>query len=399
MRWSTMAIIAALYAAQFVPLMFVFLGVPIILRVEGHSAATIGLMQLALMPYLFKFLWSPLIDKYKLGRNRYKSWIWVLSILHVASLLALAMTDPTGNITLLFAALFMVTLSVSTQDVAVDALVISLIRPDERPIGATLQNIGGYTGAVIGGFGFLYLYNYLGWSVAILLQSILFLLPLFSLRFVQEPERAPDAPRGTFKEALRFFAQPRIGPWLGVLASMRLPLVLTILPMRLMMVDQGMSTEEIALWFGLFALSAAGGASAVFGPLLRKLPRLTALYLAGILNIPALLVITYFVASFPDAIRYVVILTWVVMPIVDIVIYTGAMDRTRPGLAGFDFSMQIAIYAAAGMFAEPIIGVVIDNYGYLHAFLTTIPTALIPLAILWFFVARKDASDKQSEAN
>ena len=388
MRWRILSVIGALYAAQFIPLMFAFMALPIILRAEGHSAATIGMVQFAMAPYLIKFLWAPLIDRFALGRDRYKSWIWALSALHVVSIAALAATDPAGDAMLIFMVLFIATLSVSTQDVAVDALVISLLRPEERAMGATLQNFGGYIGAIIGGFGFLYLYGKIGWSVALILQGAIFVLPLAALRFVVEPERRPINARISLKSALRFFVLPGMRSWLGVVATMRLPMMITMLPMRLMMVDQGMSTEEIALWFGLFAMSAGGGSTAIFGPMLRHLPRVFALYLVGLLNIPVLITVAYIAAQFPDGIRYAVVLAWAAIALTDIVIYRGAMDKVRPESPGFDFSAQVTVYAVLGMFADPVIGFVMDTYGYLPSFIAAIPAAFIPLAILWAFVPK-----------
>ncbi|MEO0370587.1 MAG: MFS transporter [Pseudomonadota bacterium] len=398
MRWRILGIIGALYTAQFIPLMFAFMAVPIILRMEGHSATTIGLVQLGLLPYLFKFLWAPLIDKYKLGRDRYKSWIWILSALHLVSLGALAAANPSGDVMVLFVAYVLATLSVSTQDVAVDALVISILRPEERSMGATLQNFGAFIGAIIGGFGFLYLYSQIGWTVAILLQGAIFMMPLVALKFIAEPERKADALPVTLKTAFGFFTQPGIGPWLGFVATIRLPLMMVMLPMRLMMVDQGMSTEEIAVWFGLFAMSAGAGSTVIFGPLLRHLSRSTALYLVALLNIPVLIAVTYIAASFPDAIRYAIVLTWAVIPIADIVICTGAMEKSRDGVAGFDFSAQVAVYSFAGMFADPIIGLVIDGYGFMPAYFASIPAALIPLGILWMVLARPGKSPLTSKA-
>ena len=153
MRWRILTVVGLLYSAQFIPLFFAVMALPIILRQEGHSATVIGLVQLAALPYVVKFLWAPLIDRFKLARDRYKSWIVGLSALHVLALVFLALTDPGGNLTLLVIALFVATLSVSTQDVAVDALAISLMRPSERTMGATFQNGGAYVGAIIGGFG------------------------------------------------------------------------------------------------------------------------------------------------------------------------------------------------------------------------------------------------------
>jgi len=392
MRWRVLSVIGALYAAQFIPMFFAVIGLPIILRTEGHSATTIGLVQIAAIPYVFKFLWAPLIDRYKIGQDRYKSWIKVLSVLHVLSIIALAFTDPGGNLIPLFIVLFIATLSVSTQDVAVDALAISLLRPSERNMGSTFQNLGAYAGAIIGGFGFLFIYGKIGWTAALLIQSVIFVLPLFSLYFVKEPVRLRGAPKVTFRNAWEFFTQKRIGRWLAILGTMRLPLILTMVPMRLMMVDQGMSTKEIALWFGLFAMSAGGGATAIFGPLLRNLPRVKALYLVGLINIPVLFGVTYIADVFPDQIRYAIIIIWAAIATTDIVMFRGAMDKVRPEIPGFDFSVQIAIYMLLPAFMDPVVGYVIDTSGYLPAFLIAIPLSVVPLAILYFAVARLSKS-------
>lgn len=208
MRWRILSVIAALYTAQFIPFFFVVMALPIILRTEGHSATTIGLVQLAAVPYVFKFLWAPLIDRFKLGRDRYKSWIVALSVIHVVSIIALAFTNPGGTLVLLFITVFVAALAISTQDVAVDALTVSLLRPSERSMGATCQNFGAYVGAIIGGFVFLYLYGKIGWTVALLSQAALFTVPLLSLLLVDEPVRLRGAPKASYRNALRFFSQP-----------------------------------------------------------------------------------------------------------------------------------------------------------------------------------------------
>ncbi|MEL7311655.1 MAG: MFS transporter [Pseudomonadota bacterium] len=388
MRWKVLTVVGLLYTAQFIPLFFSIMALPIILRMAGHTATLIGLVQLAALPYIFKFLWAPWIDRYRLGKDRYKSWIVVLSVLHVVSVVGLALTDPGGNLVALFIMLSLAILAVSTQDVAVDALAISLLRPSERTLGSTFQNAGAYAGAIVGGFGFLYIYDELGWTAALIIQAVLFALPLLALALVDEPARLRGAPTVNFRNAFQFFKQERIGRWLGVLGTIRIPILMTMLPMRLMMVDQGMTTEEIAIWFGLFAMCAAGGATVIFGPLLRKLPRVQAIYFVGFLNIPILVLIAYIASQFPNGIRYAIILGWFGIALTDVVMYRGAMDKVRPEMPGFDFSVQIAIYMLLAGFADPIVGVVIDRQGYLPALLTAIPLAVVPLLIVYFRIAR-----------
>ncbi|MEM6907833.1 MAG: MFS transporter [Pseudomonadota bacterium] len=397
MRWRVLVVVGLLYTAQFIPFSFANMALPIILRREGFSATDIGLIQLASLPYIFKFLWAPLIDRFQLGRQRYKSWILALSIIHVLGICALAFTDPIGNAVPLFIALAVAGLAVSTQDVAVDAFVISTMRAEERTMGSTFQNVGLYAGAIVGGFGFLYLYDYIGWTAALLIQAGLFVLPLFTLFLVPEPERPAEAPKVDWTSAFRFFTQERMIGWLAVLAVMRLPLVLTLIPMRLMMVDQGMSLQEIAVWFGLIAMCAGGGAASIFGPLLRKLPQKNALLFVGLLNIPFLLAITTIAALFPSEIRYAIVIVWVAIAITDVVMFRAAMDRTRIEVPGFDFSAQIAVYLLIPGLLDPVVGYVIDTQGYLPTFFAAIPLALIPLAIVYGLFARLPKTTMKGE--
>lgn len=395
MRWRILSVVGILYATQFIPAIFIFMSLPIIMREAGHSATAIGLVQLVGLPYILKFLWAPLIDRFKLGRHRYKSWIVVLSSIHVAALLVVAFLDPSGPVLPLFVVLLIAVAAVSTQDVAVDALAISLMRNSERALGASFQSFGIYLAAVVGAFGFLHLYNIVGWTVALIAQAVVFSVPLFTLFLVEEPERPRDAPTVNLRSALRFFAQPRMGRWLALLGTVRLPLIFVSLPIRLMMVDEGMSTEEIALWFGLIAMSAAGSAALVFGPVMRKLPRVLALYLVGLFNLSVLILVCIFAATLPDTIRYAIVIVWIAVATTDTLLLRGAMDKVRPESPGFDFSVQVALFTLLAMIANPVSGVVIDTLGYLPIFLAAVVLALVPLGILrlWFTPSRNAAVD------
>jgi NADPH-dependent ferric siderophore reductase/MFS family permease len=399
MRWRILSVVGILYSIQFIPVMFIFMSLPIIMREAGHSATDIGLMQLVGIPHVAKFLWAPFIDKFKPGRNRYKSWIIVLTTIHVAALLVLAFMDPSGPLLPFFIVLLVAMVAISTQDVAVDALTISLMHPNERALGATFQTCGVYVGAIVGAFGFLQLYGLIGWKAVVFAQVALFAAPLLSLIFVDEPERQRGSPPVNYRNALRFFSQPRMGRWLMLLGTIRLPLLFVSLPIRLMMVDQGMSTEEISLWFGLIAMSCAGSAALFFGPLMRKLPRVLALYLVGFVNIGMLIVVCLLAATLPDAIRYAIVVTWVLIAITDTLLLRCAMDKVRPQFPGFDFSIQVALFTLLAMISSPIAGAIIDTLGYVPVFFTAVLLALAPLVILriWFAPLRNAAVNLDGE--
>ena len=69
------------------------------LTVDGLDIATIGFLSLVGLPYTFKFLWAPLMDRFEpplLGRRR--GWL-VLSQLGIAATLALmSRTSPAHGI-------------------------------------------------------------------------------------------------------------------------------------------------------------------------------------------------------------------------------------------------------------------------------------------------------------
>ncbi|MEM9576920.1 MAG: hypothetical protein AAF999_07885 [Pseudomonadota bacterium] len=112
------------------------MAVPIVLRQEGQSATVIGLVQLTAMPYLLNFLWAPLVDRWSPGPRHYTGWIAALSVTHVFSIIVLAICDPSGALLPMVIVLTVAVFAISTQDVAVDALAIKLLHPEDRSIGA-----------------------------------------------------------------------------------------------------------------------------------------------------------------------------------------------------------------------------------------------------------------------
>ena len=119
------------------------------LSVEGVDIATIGFLSLVGLPYTFKFLWAPLMDRFEppwLGRRR--GWLVLTQLALAGALLAMAATSPTGA-TRAFALLAVAVAFVSaSQDVVIDAYRTDLLPPAERGLGASL-NVMGYRLAMI----------------------------------------------------------------------------------------------------------------------------------------------------------------------------------------------------------------------------------------------------------
>ncbi|MBT9487855.1 MAG: MFS transporter [Rubrivivax sp.] len=119
------------------------------LTLDGVDIATIGFLSLVGLPYTFKFLWAPLMDRFDLpllGRRR--GWLVLTQLLLAAALAALAGTSPSASIQAFALIAVAVAFMSASQDVVIDAYRTDLLPAAERGLGASL-NVMGYRLAMI----------------------------------------------------------------------------------------------------------------------------------------------------------------------------------------------------------------------------------------------------------
>ena len=151
-------VVAVLGFASGLPLALTGQAMQAWLSVSDVDVATIGFLSLVGLPYTFKFLWAPLMDRFELpwlGRRR--GWLVITQLALAASLMWMAGTSPTGA-TRSFALLAVLVAFVSaSQDVVIDAYRTDLLAATERGLGASL-GVMGYRLAMIlsGGVAFIW---------------------------------------------------------------------------------------------------------------------------------------------------------------------------------------------------------------------------------------------------
>ena len=73
-----LAVIVTLYLAHALPLYFYNVAMPAILRSQGVDLRWIGMLSLLYLPWAFKFLWAPLVDRHYIsGLGRRRTWLWL----------------------------------------------------------------------------------------------------------------------------------------------------------------------------------------------------------------------------------------------------------------------------------------------------------------------------------
>ncbi|NNF07988.1 MAG: MFS transporter [Candidatus Eisenbacteria bacterium] len=142
-----------LYLTEGIPLGFVATAVATTLRRDGVGPAEIGAFVAAFyIPWSWKFIMGPIVDVFaseKLGRRR--MWIVGAQTMMVATLLVTVGIDLPAQLKLFTILLLIHNCFAATQDVAIDALAVQVLKENERGLANGLMFGAAYLGQTIGG--------------------------------------------------------------------------------------------------------------------------------------------------------------------------------------------------------------------------------------------------------
>jgi PAT family beta-lactamase induction signal transducer AmpG len=284
MRTHKFAPLLSLYFAQGLPYGFQATALPLLLRARGVSLQAIGFASLLSLPWLTKALWAPLVDRYGSARfGRRKSWIVPMQLLLAVCALVAARSD---NIVVLCALILCMNLCAATQDIAVDALAVSWLQPDELGPGNAMQVVGYKLGMLTGGGLLVWASARIGWSGLFdAMAGLMFAVLLVSLT-ISEPAQPELAAHGLeFRELTarlrRAFSQPRAAAIVAVVTTYKMGETLADAMWKPMLFDRGFAAADIGLWNGTFGMLCSLIGSTVAGLLARRSPLGWALFLAA----------------------------------------------------------------------------------------------------------------------
>ena len=230
------------------------------LSVSGVDLATIGFLSAVGLPYTFKFLWAPLMDRFELpwlGRRR--GWLVLTQLGLAGALMALAATSPTAA-TRSFALLAVLVAFVSaSQDVVVDAYRTDLLTPRERGLGSSLYVLGYRMAMVIsGGIAFIWVDPNQGggWTwpeVYRFMAGLMVVAAVFSATLL--PRLKVEAPpTSVARRDLLGFVAVVAAVAAGFLLSERLGPLLSQALLGPLLADTGLDADLQAKWIQLLAL-------------------------------------------------------------------------------------------------------------------------------------------------
>lgn len=130
----------------------------------GVSISAIGALSLLGIPYSIKFLWSPLMDTFKLPYlNKRLGWVFFTQFSVTIALLCLAAMDPHSQAGAMGAVALMVAFFAASQDIAIDAYRTVVLSPAERGLGVSYFVLAYRIAMLVAGGLALILADYIGW--------------------------------------------------------------------------------------------------------------------------------------------------------------------------------------------------------------------------------------------
>ena len=185
--------------ASGMPLYLLISLVPAWLRTEGVGLKEIGFFALVGLPYTWKFLWSPLLDRYQLTLFSFRpglrrSWMLGSQLALLAAIAGLGFFDPSSQLWPIAWLCLLIAFLSATQDIVLDAYRRQLLSDEELGMGSSIHvNAYRIAGLVPGSLS-LILADILPWQTVFIATSAFMLTGIGLTLSIREPAQAARHP-------------------------------------------------------------------------------------------------------------------------------------------------------------------------------------------------------------
>jgi len=296
------------YLSGKMPLMFVLgfaSGMPLALTgatlsawmvAEGVDIKTIGLYSLVGLPYAFKFLWSPLMDRFVppfLGRRR--GWMIITQLVLILTISAMGFLNPASMPVLVAAVALSLAFFSASQDIVLDAYRTEYLKPEERGAGVGVWIMGYRIALLVSGAVALILSDHLSWKMVYFIMGLFMVIGCIATLVAPEPLKTNpstdsiEPPKSLYEAAispfLEFFKRPgsieillfiilyKLGDITA--AQMTTPYILKYV---------GFSRTELGTIYKGFGMAATIAGALMGGAIMSRWPLKRSLFVFGVLQ-------------------------------------------------------------------------------------------------------------------
>ena len=381
--------------ASGMPLYLLIQLVPAWLRDSGVSLAEIGLFALVGLPYTWKFLWAPLMDRFQPPLGLRRGWMLVAQLCLVASIGLLGSLDPLQQTGLVAGMAFLIAVFSATQDVAIDAYRRELLPDEELGLGNSVHVQAYRISSLVPGSLSLVLADSLPWPAVFWITAAFMFVGVALSLIVKEPERESMAPQGLrasviapFREyvnrrglgplflALVFMVAYKLGD--NMATALATPFYLDL---GFTKTEIGLVAKHAALWPAIF-----GGL--VGGVLMIRLGINRSLWIFGAVQLVSILGYAWLASVGPVVWALAAVIAFEYLGVgLGTAAFTAFIAReSSKTFAATQFALFTALAALPRSLANATTGVLVEWMGWIEFFLLCAALA-VPGMLLLFWVA------------
>jgi MFS transporter, PAT family, beta-lactamase induction signal transducer AmpG len=259
------------------------------LKDAGRSNTSIGLLTYVAIPYLLKFLWAPLLDRFPLpllGRRR--GWLLAIQLFLAISIASLAIQDPALSLSAVAITALVIVFFSASQDIVIDAYRTDISLPEERGLAAAANNLGYRACAWLAFAAALIVADSFGWRAAFLLLAVV--MAAFTIVTWLAPEaeyRAP--PPSTLRQSVivplrELLGSPGAVGLIVLIVTFKVGGAMALKLFTPFLLDLGFSKTEIGLVAKTVLTSSAIAGGVLGGLWMVRLGLLRSMMLFGVLQ-------------------------------------------------------------------------------------------------------------------
>lgn len=325
------------------------------------------MMSMLLLPWVFKFTWAPLVDKWcENNFPKIRKTILFFQVIGAATLGIAASFQFPEDLQPVLGAFFLFSLIAATQDIVIDAFAVLALPKREHGLGNTFQMGGYYVGELLGGALILIIFDKFGWNWAMMSFVVFFLIPFIPVLLYKPTDFNPPRPstEGGFSKVKSYFKIKGMRFWLLVVViyTANQMLASTLLPS--LFLEMGYTKTEIASIVSIWGNAASVAGAVLAGVLIEKLGRKNSLVGFGALKVISLLGFFLFKSGQQIEVVYaIIIINGFISGLSSVTIFTIMMDKCRLTSPGTDFTIQQSVNLFAIAFFGAISGMFVRGTG------------------------------------
>lgn len=378
------------------PLFVLYQLVPGWLRDQGVSLAEIGLFSLIGIPYVWKFLWSPLMDRYSLGRlGRRRSWMLATQVLLLISIAAFGMVNPVENIWSVAYLAAAVAFFSASQDIVLDAYRRELLPDNELGLGNSIHvQAYRFSGLVPGSLAFI-LADHISWQSVFMIVAVFMVLGILLTLFIKELDTEHNAPKSLrdaivlpFKDFIQSNGLKSAGFTLAFLVLYKLGDNMATALQTPFFIDMGFSKTEIGVIAKTASMIAMTVGIVVGGIVMIKLSINRALWLFGFVQIASILGFAALAEIGHNNVALAIAMGFEYLGVgLGTAAFTAFIARTtNPAFAATQIALFTALAVLPRTFANATTGFIVEQIGWTQFYFLCTALA-VPGMLMLFKVA------------